>query len=54
MKVMYEDTQGHIIWFHDVNYISDFGKFLMISISDHTQIMIRKNKIQSIEVIPDA
>lgn len=54
MKVMYEDTTGKIIWYHNVTAVSDFGKFLMIFISDYTPKMIRKNKIQSIEVIPDA
>lgn len=52
MKVMYEDTSGHIIWYHDIISIVDYDKFLILNTAKYSPKKIMKYKIQSIEVIP--
>ena len=52
MKVMYEDTGGRIIWYHNNISIVDYDKFLILNTAKYSPKKIMKYKIQSLEVIP--
>ena len=51
MKVMYEDTTGHIIWLHDVISIVEYDKFIVLNTSKYFKKVL-KYKIQSLEILP--